>query len=165
MLAIRLQRRGRKGDAQYRIIVQDARRHPSSGRLVAQLGTFNPNSKQVVLDKDSAATFLKNGAQPSQRAARLLKSEGVKLPSWVNIEKQPKRAIRNPDKLRKNRPAEEAPAAETAPVEEKPAEETAKVTDTPDTAATEATSAEAPVTEPTAEPEPATTPEASDKDK
>lgn len=108
MLAIRLQRKGRKGDPFYRIIVQEARRHPSSGRLVRQIGTFNPHTKETNLDKDDAKYFLEHGAQPSNRVAVLLKSEGVKLPSWVTIEKNEKRAIRNPEKLRRNQPAEES---------------------------------------------------------
>ena len=39
MLAIRLQRLGRKGLPVYRIAVQESQRHPSSGRVVAYVGS------------------------------------------------------------------------------------------------------------------------------
>ncbi|HEX9679652.1 MAG TPA: 30S ribosomal protein S16 [Candidatus Saccharimonadales bacterium] len=126
MLAIRLKRIGRANDAFYRLIVQDSRRHPTRGKVVAYLGTFDPHAKTVTIDKDETKRFLSNGAQPSQTAARLLKKEGVKLPSWVSIEKQPKKTTRNPEKLRKNRPAgAEAPAvkSEEPKAKEQPAAE------------------------------------------
>ena len=83
MLAIRMQRRGRKGHAMFRVVVQESRLAPTSGRTVAVLGSYDPHAKAVVLDKEKATTYLKNGAQPSDRVVRLLKSEGVKLPKWV----------------------------------------------------------------------------------
>lgn len=113
MLAIRLQRTGRKGHAQYRMIVQDSRRSPSSGSVVAHLGSYNPHSKTAQIDVQKAQTYLDNGAQPSDRVVSILKTEGVKLPKWVSVKEPGKRATRNPEKLRKNQPEqpkEEAPA-------------------------------------------------------
>ena len=129
MLVIRLQRTGRKGHAQFRVVVQDSRRTPSSGRIVANLGSYNPHTKTTTLDKELAAKYMGNGAQPSDRVVRLLQAEGVALPAWVKVAPPKASAIRNADKLRRNRPAEEAapveePAAEAeAPAEEAPAEE------------------------------------------
>lgn len=119
MLVIRMQRTGRKGHAQFRVVVQDSRRTPTSGKVVASLGHYNPHTKETVIDKEKAQKFLDNGAQPSERVTRLLKAEGVKLPSWVKVSEDSKRAIRNPEKLRRNRPAEEKPAE----VPEEPVEE------------------------------------------
>jgi small subunit ribosomal protein S16 len=126
MLAIRLQRTGRKGHAMFRVVVQDSRRTPSSGKVVALLGTYDPHSKAVSLDSEKATFYLTNGAQPSSRAALLLKGEGVKLPKWV-VEPAPKSGvIRHLDKLRRNQPKEEAaPEAPAAEAAEAPAEETA----------------------------------------
>jgi len=128
MLAIRLQRLGRKGYPVYRIAVQEAQRHPSSGRVVAYVGSYNPHTKEVTLQKEDAQKYLDNGAQPSPRVVKLLKDAGVKLPSWV---KQPaadkQKSTRNAEKLRKNQPKEgvEEVAEEAAeePVEA-PTEET-----------------------------------------
>ncbi|HET7528939.1 MAG TPA: 30S ribosomal protein S16 [Candidatus Saccharimonadales bacterium] len=111
MLAIRLQRTGRSGHAQFRIIVQDSRFSPTRGRVVAYLGSYNPHTKTATVDSEQAAKYLENGAQPSDRVARLLQKEGVKLPSWVSLSEPKKRDVRNPEKRRSTAPAQpEAPA-------------------------------------------------------
>ena len=126
MLAIRLQRNGRTHLPVYRIIVQESQRHPLSGRIVAEVGNYNPHTKKVVLDKEKVEFYLKNGAQPSSRAARVLKLEGVKLPDWYKEAPKKNSKAKHADKLRKNQPKEEAPAEapaeEAAPAEETPAE-------------------------------------------
>ncbi len=116
MLAIRMQRTGRKKHAMFRVVVQDSRLAPTSGRTVALLGSYDPHAKTTTLVKDKAEYYLKHGAQPSDRVIRLFKSEGVVLPDWVKMPVEKKRAIRNPEKLRRNQPKPEAvePAAEDA---------------------------------------------------
>lgn len=127
MLAIRMQRLGRKGHPTYRIVVQDVRQTPSSGKYVALLGSYDPHTKQNTLVKDKAEFYLTHGAQPSERVARLLTAEGITLPSWVKQPSAHTRTVRNAEKLRKNQPAEtEAPAAEEVS-EEAPVEETTEV--------------------------------------
>ena len=123
MLAIRMQRTGRKGHAMFRVVVQDSRLTPTSGRVVALLGSYDPHAKTTTLSKDKAEYYLTNGAQPSSRVVRLFESEGVKLPDWVKKQADKTRAIRHTDKLRKNRPAEPAAAEPTA---EAPAETAAE---------------------------------------
>lgn len=130
MLAIRLQRLGRKGYATYRIAVQESQRHPSSGRVVAYVGSYNPHTKEVIVQAELAQKYLDNGAQPSPRVVKLLSDNGVKMPGWVKTaDVDHKKGIRNPDKLRKNQPKQEpvveAPAETPAeaPKEEAPAEE------------------------------------------
>ena len=44
MLAIRMQRTGRKGHAMFRVVVQESRLTPTSGRVVAMLGSYDPHS-------------------------------------------------------------------------------------------------------------------------
>lgn len=121
MLVIRMQRTGRKGHAQFRVVVQDSRRTPTSGRVVAALGHFNPHTKEAAINKEKAQFYLEHGAQPSDRVARLLKAEGVKLPKWVKLPADKKRSIRNAEKLRKNQPKDEpTEAKEAAEAPEKP---------------------------------------------
>jgi small subunit ribosomal protein S16 len=120
MLVIRMQRTGRKGHAMFRLVVQDSRQTPSSGKVVAQLGHYDPHNKELVIDKDKATKFLSDGAQPSNRAALLMKKEGIKLPSWVKLDEPLQKSTKNLEKLRKNRPAEEK-TEEVA--EDKPAEQ------------------------------------------
>ncbi len=114
MLAIRLQRTGRKGHAMFRVVVQDSRRTPSSGKVVAQIGTYDPHTKTVSIDTEKATFYVSNGAQPSPRATYLLKSEGVKLPDWVTEASKKSGKIRHADKLRRNQPKEEVVAEEPA---------------------------------------------------
>lgn len=124
MLAIRLQRTGRKGHAQYRMVVQDSRKSPISGKIVTNLGSFDPHTKATQLDTAKASEYLNNGAQPSQRVVSILKREGVKMPDWVSDAPKKERNTKNSEKLRKNRPAEEAPEeAPAAEASEAPAEE------------------------------------------
>lgn len=113
MLAIRMQRTGRKGHAMFRVVVQDSRYTPTSGKVVANIGHYDPHSKVVVVDKDKASFYLTNGAQPSDRVARLLKKEGVKLPEWVILSQERQKKTRNPEKLRKDQPKESAESVET----------------------------------------------------
>lgn len=139
MLSIRLQRMGKTHYATYRLIVQDSHRHPSRGKVVAYVGAYNPHTKDVQLNKDMVNKYLSNGAQPSDRVAKLLIQQGIKLPKWFKMpDNKRQRAVRNPEKLRSHQPAEE-PAAETT--------EPAEVTETTET--TEESVAEA--TEPTEE--------------
>ncbi len=123
MLAIRLQRVGRKGYPVYRLAVQESQRHPSSGRVVAYVGSYNPHTKQATIQVELAQKYLDNGAQPTPRIVNLLKDAGVKLPSWVKtVATDKQKTIKNAEKLRKNQPKEEvapeAPAEEAATTEE-----------------------------------------------
>lgn len=100
MLAIRLQRVGRKGYPTYRLVVQESQRHPSSGRVVAHVGSYNPHTKDVTVKVDEVQKFLDNGAQPTPRVVKLVKDAGVKLPKWVvepTADKQ--KAVRHSESL------------------------------------------------------------------
>ena len=126
MLAIRMQRNGRAHYPTYRIVVQESQRHPLSGRVVAEVGNYNPATKALTLDKETVEKYLKNGAQPSSRVAFILKKNGVKLPKWVKLAPKKTKNAKHADKLRKNQPKEEAPveaSTEEAPAEDAPAAE------------------------------------------
>lgn len=126
MLSIRMQRTGRKGHAMFRVVVQESRYVPTSGKVVAQLGSYDPHAKTVILNKEKAELFLSNGAQPSERAARLLQGQGIDLPKWVKQPVHKQRAVRTADKRRSTTPpppptepevAEEATPEAATPVE------------------------------------------------
>lgn len=130
-----MKRLGRKGHPTYRVVVQDTRQSPSSGKYVALLGSYDPHTKQSTLVKDKAEFYLKHGAQPSDRVISLFQSEKVSLPKWVKKPTKKSKELRNPDKLRRNRPADATPP-------EAPAEETSKTEDVAEPVATEAKSSE-----------------------
>ena len=75
---IRLQRGGHKGYAVYRIVVADSRA-PRDGRFTEKLGTYNPNTNPATVDLkfDRALYWVEVGAQPTDTARNILKSEGV----------------------------------------------------------------------------------------
>ena len=122
MLAIRMQRNGRSHYPTYRIVVQESQRHPLSGRVVAEVGNYNPATKALTLDKEAVKKYLNNGAQPSSRVAFILKKNGINLPKWYKEAPVKKATAKHADKLRKNQPKEEAPAEE-APAEPATTEE------------------------------------------
>lgn len=129
MLAIRLQRLGRKGYPTYRIAVQESQRHPSSGRVVAYVGSYNPHTKETTLNLEKVEFYLGHGAQPTPRVVKILSEQKVALPAWVKTPAGDKKvSVKNQEKLRKNRPVEEAeePAEEAAPAEAEATEEETK---------------------------------------
>lgn len=83
---IRLQRHGKKNQPFYHIVVADGRA-PRDGRFIEKLGTYNPmtNPAQINLDVEKAVEWLKNGAQPSDTARRILSYKGVLLKRHLQI--------------------------------------------------------------------------------
>ena len=125
MLALRLQRVGRKKLAQYRLIAQEHSLQPTSGKVAAYLGSYNPHTKEAQLKKEEIEKYLSNGAQPSNSAAKLLKKEGVKLPDWVTIKTKEAKAE---EVTEESKEAEDSNiAAQEAQPSEKAVEETKEV--------------------------------------
>jgi small subunit ribosomal protein S16 len=161
MLAIRMQRTGRSGHSQFRVIIQDSRFSPKRGRIVAYVGSYNPHTKTAEIDTEKISQYLANGAQPSDRVAKLLQKEGVKLPDWVKLEPHQSGSTRNAAKRRSTRPAEAEPVP-TDPAADTPATKT-PANDAPATdEQNEAVADEAPAEDQTKTEEPAAEPEAPD---
>ena len=78
MVKIRLRRMGAKKSPYYRIVVADSR-YPRDGRAIDEIGTYNPMAEPsvVTIDTDKAATWLKNGAQPTDTVKALFKKNGI----------------------------------------------------------------------------------------
>ncbi len=116
MLAIRLQRTGRKKQAMYRLVVSENTKDMYGDHL-ENLGNFNPHSKEVVLKNDRIEYWLSKGAQPSDTVHNLLVNQGI-----IKSDKKAKAvAISN---KRAKRGKEDK--AEEAPAEDKPTEEATK---------------------------------------
>ncbi len=71
---IRLARHGAKKRPYYRVVVADAR-SPRDGRFIDEVGRYNPCVEPAVVefDLEKVDQWLKNGAQPTDTVARLLK--------------------------------------------------------------------------------------------
>ena len=75
---IRLAQRGKKKNRSYRVVVADAR-SPRDGKYIEDLGFYNPkdNPSTVDIDIDKAVSWLDKGAQPSERAQKILEISGA----------------------------------------------------------------------------------------
>ncbi len=81
MVKIRLMRVGMKGAPTYRIVVADAR-SPRDGRIIENIGSYNPRTEPstIVVDHERAKHWLSVGAQPSESVTSLLQRAGVLPP-------------------------------------------------------------------------------------
>ena len=75
---IRLRRLGYKKHPVYRVDVADSR-SARDGAVIDEIGTYDPNQNpsQFKVDEEATKTWLKNGAQPTETVARLLKQAGI----------------------------------------------------------------------------------------
>lgn len=78
MVKIRLMRVGKRKQPSYRIVVMEGT-DKRGGRAVAQIGHYNPLAEpaEFTVDTEAALSWLRQGAQPSQAARRLLAKSGV----------------------------------------------------------------------------------------
>ncbi|MFT5799407.1 MAG: small subunit ribosomal protein S16 [Candidatus Azotimanducaceae bacterium] len=133
-MKIRLARGGSKKRPFYRIVAADSRM-PRDGRFIEKLGTYNPllakdSEERVKMNMERVQYWLGEGAQPTDRIARMLEAAGVREKTERNNPKKGaphKKAVeRAEEKAAKATAAAEAAAAPVeAPAEEAPADEAA----------------------------------------
>lgn len=75
---LRLMRMGKKKQPTYRVVAADSR-SPRNGRFIEIVGTYQPRQDPSVIeiDNEKAVHWLKHGAQPTERVAKLLKISGA----------------------------------------------------------------------------------------
>ncbi len=73
MVKIRLQRQGAKKAPFYHIVVADSR-SPRDGRIVEQIGTYDPmtDPATIKLDNEKVEYWIKNGAKPTDTVKALI---------------------------------------------------------------------------------------------
>ena len=78
MVKIRLRRVGSKKKPSYRLVVADSR-SPRDGAFIAIIGHYDPmtDPETIVINEELALSWLKQGAQPTETAARLLAKVGI----------------------------------------------------------------------------------------
>ena len=76
MVKIRLQREGKKKAPFYHIVVADSR-SPRDGKIIEQIGTYNPmvEPSEVKVDKEKVEKWIKNGAKPTDTVKHLIEKE------------------------------------------------------------------------------------------
>jgi len=76
MVSIRLSRGGAKNRPFYHVVVTDSR-SSRDGRYIERVGYFNPLARgaeqRLVLDSERVQYWKANGAQPTDRVAKLIK--------------------------------------------------------------------------------------------
>ena len=74
MVKIRLRRMGAKKAPYYHIVVADSR-CPRDGKFIEEVGRYNPCTEpaMVQFDLEKVDQWIKNGAQPTDTVASLLK--------------------------------------------------------------------------------------------
>ena len=110
-----MQRTGRINMPSYRIVVVEHTASPKAGKFVEKVGTYNPKTKERVLDTERIKYWMSVGAKPSDTVHNMLVSLGVLNAKKINV--LPK--YKAPEAA----PAEAVPAPEVA---EKTPEESAK---------------------------------------
>ncbi|HRE27998.1 MAG TPA: 30S ribosomal protein S16 [Anaerolineales bacterium] len=78
MVRIRLRKVGSRHQISFRLVAAESE-HPRDGRFIQELGHYNPrtNPSTIVIDEAKVYAWLKNGAQPSESALKLLKQAGT----------------------------------------------------------------------------------------
>ena len=73
MVKIRLKRVGAKKAPFYHIVVADSR-SPRDGKIIEQVGTYNPMTKPstIVVNTEKVATWIKDGAKPTDTVKKLI---------------------------------------------------------------------------------------------
>lgn len=104
MLAIKLQRIGKKHQPSYRLVVAE-KRSKMAAPPVEDLGSYNPLTKLATFKKDRVSHWVKLGAQPTVTVHNLLVGQGVLT--------TPKLAIKMPKAVAKTAAAPAAVEAAT----------------------------------------------------
>ena len=73
MVKIRLKRVGAKKAPFYHIVVADSK-SPRDGKIIEQIGTYNPmvEPSEIKIDMEKAQKWLKNGAKPTDTVKSLM---------------------------------------------------------------------------------------------
>lgn len=135
MLKIRLQRRGKKRQAHFRVVLQE---HTSKlqGKYLELLGSYDPHAKKLEVNRERVEYWMSQGAQISPTVNNLMVNHNVwnrpKMESWRPKKKEKAEEEAGPAKAEPAEEKEEGteePSAEAVPTEEqkeeeKPAEET-----------------------------------------
>ncbi len=107
MLAIKLQRIGKKHQPSYRLVVAE-KKSKMAAPPVEDLGSYNPFNKAAVIKKERISYWIKMGAQPTITARNLLIGQGAIEGKKTAVKMKKKTA----ESAASSAPAAAAPAAE-----------------------------------------------------
>ncbi len=116
-LKLRLARAGAKKRPFYKIVVADSR-SPRDGRFIERVGSYNPilpqtHAQRLLVNEERAKHWIKLGATPTDRVARMLASKGV-VPAPAIPQNQTSKNKPRAKTLERLKAAEDAAAAAKA---------------------------------------------------
>lgn len=76
MVKLRLRRMGKKFNPIYRIVAADAR-VPRDGKFIEEVGFYNPQTKELVVDVELRDKWLNDGAVPSETVKNLFSKHTI----------------------------------------------------------------------------------------
>lgn len=85
MLAIRLQRVGRKNDPSFRVIVTDSKLKPKTGNFLEILGSYDARKGKPVINMERTKHWVSKGAQPSGTVHNILVDLKVLPGKKINV--------------------------------------------------------------------------------
>lgn len=117
MLAIRLNRTGKRNRAHFRVVVQEHTKAPGK-RHIEIVGSYDPHKKTTILNKDRILYWVSQGAQVSDAVHNMLVREGI-IEAKKIAKKMPKPVVKEvvPEAPAET-PTEAAPAVEEVKAEE-----------------------------------------------
>lgn len=77
MVKVKLSRTGKKHQPSYRVVVVEAR-SKRDGEYIENLGTYNPLSKELVLNKEAYDAWIVKGAQPTLTVDSIVRKNASK---------------------------------------------------------------------------------------
>jgi small subunit ribosomal protein S16 len=90
MLVIRLRRIGKKNQPSFKIVVVEKRCPPTGGRIIDEVGFYNPLTKEIVLKKEKIQDWLSKGVKPSETVYNLLVKNKIIEGKLIPKHKKPK---------------------------------------------------------------------------
>jgi small subunit ribosomal protein S16 len=85
MINIRLQRRGRKNDPSFRVIVVDSKKKPKTGLYLEMVGSYDPRVDRADLKPERILAWIGQGAQPSDTVHNLLVDKKIIEGTKINV--------------------------------------------------------------------------------
>ena len=125
MVKIRLKRLGYKKNPTFRIVVIDSR-SKREGAPIEELGHYNPKTKEMKLNKESAQNWIQKGAQASETVQYLIRNcdeNGSLIYNKKAEQKLSRKALAKLEEQKQKEAEAAAAVAEAANTEEAPAAE------------------------------------------
>lgn len=128
MLAIRLQRVGRKNDPSFRVIVADSKLKPKTGNVLEVLGSYNARMGKPIINVERAKHWMSVGAKASGTVHNLLVDLKAVTGKKINVLGKKTPIVKEVAKVEEKTPVVAEAVAEAAPevVAEVAVEETPK---------------------------------------